>query len=162
MSMIHQKQLLHKYLKKIDSLRSGCETYGHLTRLINQEFKKNFHRKTIYYQVKKLKEQALGKPSDDAKKLLEMLADDASERGSFYVIQHEDLEFRGCCFASKRMIANAIKFSDVIVVDTSHSTNRFNLPLLDIAIINNLGKTITSFVSLLPNQKYESFFWALK
>jgi len=38
------------------------------------------------------------------------------------------------------MISVAKQFSDVLIIDTTHGTNRFNLPLLDIAAINNLGK----------------------
>jgi len=47
-------------------------------------------------------------------------------------------------------------------VDTTHKTNRFNLPLLDIVAIDNLGKSITIFIALLENQKTESFVWALE
>ena len=53
-------------------------------------------------------------------------------------------------------------FSDVIVIDTSHKTNRFNLPFLDIIAINNLGKSITCFIGLLGDQTYKTFLWALE
>ena len=52
-------------------------------------------------------------------------------------------------------------FSGVIIIDTSHKTNRFNLPLLDIALISNIDQTCSCFFSLMPNQKYESFEWSL-
>lgn len=53
-------------------------------------------------------------------------------------------------------------FSDVLIVDTSHKINRFNLPLLDIVSINNLGKTTTGFVGLLGDQTYKTFLWILQ
>jgi len=52
-------------------------------------------------------------------------------------------------------------FNDVLVIDTSHKTNRFNLPFIDAVVIMNTGKTATCFIGLLENQKYESFVWAL-
>ena len=54
------------------------------------------------------------------------------------------------------------KFNDVIVIDTTHKSNRFNLALLDIIVANNLAKSVTCYVGLLKNQKYETFVWALK
>ena len=46
-------------------------------------------------------------------------------------------------------------------MDATHKTNRFNLPLLDAAVVNNFGKTCTIFWSLIENEKEESFSWAL-
>ena len=60
------------------------------------------------------------------------------------------------------MIKISRKFSDVILIDTTHKTNRFNMPLLDIVVVNNFGKTITVFFALLSDQRQESFIWALE
>jgi len=53
-------------------------------------------------------------------------------------------------------------FSDVVILDTSHKTNRFNLPLLDVVVVNNLGKTTTCYFSLLEKQTYDNYVWALE
>jgi len=74
------------------------------------------------------------------KKLMEILKSDSENRNSFYKVQCVDSEFKGLSFMTKRMISVAKQFSDVLIIDTTHGTNRFNLPLLDIAAINNLGK----------------------
>ena len=66
------------------------------------------------------------------------------------------------CFMTNRMVNLANLYNDVLFIDTTHKNNRFNLPLLDIVAVNNLGKTVTVFISLLENQKTESFVWALK
>jgi len=65
-------------------------------------------------------------------------------------------------FLSRRMMNQLDYFSDVLIVDTSHKINRFNLPLLDIVSINNLGKTTTCFVGLLGDQTYKTFLWILQ
>ena len=62
---------------------------------------------------------------------------------------------------TKRMKELANTFSDVLIIDTSHKTNRFGMPLLDIVCINSFGKTCTVFIALLKDSKYESFIWAL-
>lgn len=53
------------------------------------------------------------------------------------------------------------KFSDVLVIDSSHQTNRFNLPFLDVALVNNYGQTSFCFIGLMSDQKYQSYEWSL-
>ena len=65
------------------------------------------------------------------------------------------------CFMTKRMEKLYTHFNDIIVMDATHKTNRFGLPLLDIVVVNNLGQTCTVFVAFLKNQKFQSFLWAL-
>jgi len=65
-------------------------------------------------------------------------------------------------YMSKRMEDLTLNFCDIIYLDATHKSHRFNLPLLDGAVINNLGKTCTSFWSLISDHTYESYYWALK
>ena len=61
-----------------------------------------------------------------------------------------------------RKFVNSFQESqDVIIIDTTHKSNRFNMALLDVVVIDNLGKTSTCFFALLDNQKYDTFCWAL-
>lgn len=60
------------------------------------------------------------------------------------------------------MIQLANICNDVIIIDTTHKTNRFNMPMLDVIIIDNLGRSRTIFVALLDSQKIDSFKWALE
>ena len=139
---------------KIKALKNVCKTNGALTQLINKEFKLNFHTKTIYYQILKLRGEENGKLSDDAFQLMEIIKKNVEDRNSFYDVQISDNEFKGVYFMTQRMISIAQYFYDVFIMDTTHSTNRFNLPSFDIVAINNLGKTTTCFLGLLPDQKY--------
>ena len=63
---------------------------------------------------------------------------------------------------TERMKKLANTFYDVVILDATHKTNRFGMPLLDIITIDNLGKSCTLFIALLRSQKYEEFLWALK
>lgn len=123
--------------------------------------KKNFSTKVIYHQIKKNKEEKYGKVSKDAETFISMLKQDAEKRECFFSQELSNNTFKHCCYISKRMKNLLHYFNDVIVIDTSHKTNRFNLPFIDAVVVTNTGKTATCFIGLLENQKYESFVWAL-
>lgn len=100
--------------------------------------------------------------SEDASNLIKILESDASTRNSFFKVEKDnENKFTSCCFMSKRMKRLIEYFSDVVIIDTTHKTNRFNLPLMDIVVVNNLGQTCTCYFALLKNQKFESYKWAL-
>jgi len=163
LNIFHSSEAItQEILDKIIFLKNSCKDYGELTKLINKQFKLNFHRKTIYYQIMKLKTKENGTLSEDSSKLIELLKEDSNRRNSHFDVQFENQIFKGFSFMTQRMISVVKHFYDVLIIDTTHGTNRFNLPLLDIAAINNFGKTITCFIGLLPDQKYESFVWALQ
>jgi len=122
----------------------------------------NFHRTTIYNVVANLKKEEFGELNKDAKNFIKMLELDSQKRGGFYTVKLDGNKFQGNCYMTKRMKSLLTYFSDVIIVNVSHSTNRFNLPFLDIVVINNYGQTCFSYFSLLPNQQYSSFQWSLQ
>ena len=149
-------------LERLQDLKTTGSDAQIITKLINKEFSMNFHYKTIYYQLRKLTDNILGEINDDAYNFVSMLEQDHNIRGGFYdIMKDDDGKLLNCCYMTQRMHRVLESFSDVLIIDTSHKTNRFNLPLLDIVVINNLGKTITCFISLLKDQKFESFQWAL-
>ena len=133
-----------------------------ITKIVNKQFEKNFSYRTIYYQLKKLKNLEYGEMNEDAKNFIEMLQNDAKTRNGFYnFLSDEKNKLLNCCYMSSRMHRNLAKFKDVLIIDSTHKSNRFGMPLLDVVVVNNLGHTITCFISLLQNQKYDSFHWAL-
>jgi len=145
--------ILNNIRLSINSVKSVSE----LTSLINKEFHKNFHYKTIYYLVNQIKEETLGKATEDANTLVKLLEEDALKRNGFYQTKiNNNNQLSGFCYMS-RMKIMLDHFSDVVIIDGSHKTNRFNMPFID-----NFGKTITCFISLTENQKYESFLWTLE
>jgi len=123
---------------------------------------KNFHRYTINNQLNKLKTEEIGTATDDAKILIKMLKEECDKKGGFYKVQLDEEKFVGCSFMSKRMRKLLDYFNDVLIIDVTHATNRFNLPFLDVALVNNYGQTSICFFSLMQDQKYQSFEWCLK
>ena len=155
------KSINKEILEKINELKSLAKSNGELTKAINKNFKTNFHPQTIYHQINKLKEQEMGKMTQYAQFFIKMLEEDVQKYQGFYQAKYNGDQFEGCCYVSKRMKRLLEYFSGVLVIDASHKTNRFNLPFLDIAVINNYGQTCTVFFSLLADQKYESYEWSL-
>jgi len=60
----------------------------------------------------------------------------------FYNKQNEDFSYN---------------FSDVVIIDVTHQTNRFGPPLLDIVVIDSEGGTYTCFVAIMKDQTKGSF-----
>ena len=149
-------------LARIKALKRVTLNSVALTKAINDEFEKNFQRKTIYYQMKKLEEEELGVPNEDAHNLNKLLETEAKKGKGFYKVLNQNGRLKNCCYMSNRMIEMSNYFSDVLIIDTSHKTNRFNLPLIDIVCINNLGKTTTCFLGLMTDQTFPTFVWILE
>ena len=149
-------------LESIKSFKGSSKSISSLTKSINKKFEKNFHRLTIPHFVNQLQNKEFGKINEDAEFFMKMLEEDHKQRGGFYQVKINEQTLQGCCYMSKRMSMLLDHFSDVIIIDVSHGTNRFNLPFLDIVIINNYGQTCLCYFSLLPNQQYESFQWSLE
>jgi len=55
-----------------------------ITKIINDVYKKNFSYRTIYYQIKKLKNVEYGEVNKDATNFIDMLEKDAQSRGGFF------------------------------------------------------------------------------
>ena len=128
-----------------------------LTKAINDEFNTNFHRRTIYYQTRKITEKDQGKPTEDATNLIELLKEDPNIKDGCLKVEIKDNKLKSVCFMTNQMKDLLSTFNDVLVLDTTHKVNRFNLPLFDIAVINNLGKTAICFLALLQDQKTSTF-----
>jgi len=101
--------------------------------------------------------------TEDAQNLLNLIKENIKNEGGFLKADINDERIlQSFCFMTTRMKKNFNKFNDIIVIDTTHKSNRFNLALLDvIVVINTLGKSVTCYFGILQSHKYETFLWAL-
>ena len=151
-----------KIIKKLKELRFVTDDIKAITTEINKVFSKKFETSKVWYQLRKLKDFEFGNPTNDSNTLIKFLERDKNQRGTlFYKDVDQNDRLIHFAFMTNRMKNIANKFSDVIVIDGSHKTNRFGMPLMDIIAIDNLGKSCTIFIALLQSQKYEEFEWAL-
>ena len=156
------RNVTEEIFHKIKSLMGNVLDSVKLTDLINKEFKTSFSVDTIRHQIRKIKNQEFGKPSNDAQELINLLTEDSIKRGYFYKSLIVQNQLQKVCFMTSKMIELANKYKDVIILDTTHRCNRFNMPLLDVIVVDNLGRSRTIFIALLDNQKNDSFIWALE
>jgi len=154
-------EITEEIILRLKQLKLITKDNVKITKAINKEFNKNFNEGVIRYQLRKLTDEIYGKPTEDAQNLIKLMEEDVIKRSTFFSKKIEDNILSHVCFMTVRMKDIANKFNDVYIIDTSHRTNRFGLPLLDIVCVNNYGKTCTIFVALLKDSKYESFLWAL-
>jgi len=147
---------------KIKDLMNSVTDNVKLASLINKEFKKNFSVDVIRHQIRIAKIQEYGKPSEDAQELINLLSEDSRTRGYYFKKMVLNNQLQRICFMTPCMIQLANICNNVIIIDTTHKTNRFNMPMLDVIIIDNLGRSRTIFVALLDSQKIDSFKWALE
>jgi len=65
-------------------------------------------------------------------------------------------------YDKKKMKEVVNRHHDVIIIDSNHKTNRFNLSLLDSKVTENMGKSRTCFVALIENLQTQSYLWAFE
>ena len=153
--------LTEEIISKIKILRPYAKSYQDLCQAINKECNKNFYWRVIYYQAKKIEEEEIGHPTKDAQNLIKILKWDSKNRGGFYNAEFLNIKLEKFCYMSNRMKLLINKFEDVIIIDGSYKINRFNMPVVDIAVIDNHGRTSTCFFALISDNKYESYLWIL-
>jgi len=155
--------MTEEVLNIIRTLRPHSKSYKALCQSVNKQCHKNFHWRLIYYHAKKFEQEEIGHPTQDALNLIKMLEYDSQNRRGFYKAEFtENNQLEKCCYMSNRMKMLVNTFSDVLIIDGSYKVNRFNLPLIDVTVIDNHGKTLTCFFALLSNNKFESYVWVLK
>jgi hypothetical protein len=67
---------------------------------------------------------------------------------------------RRLLFMSPPMTFNFRRNSEVIVMDTTHGTNRYRYPLLLLIGVSQYGHSVIMAVALLRNQQQDDFIWA--
>ena len=79
--------------------------------------------------------------------------------GHFEYDQDSEGRLRRAIYFSKSMLIYAQKFLDIVIIDSTYKRNRFNLPLVNIIGVNNLGQNILLAFALLTNETIESYDW---
>lgn len=148
-------------LEKLREFRAITEDTAKITKAFNKHFDLDIKVRTLWYQLSKMRNLEIGHPTQDAKLLIDLLKKDKQERNTYFEHEHQNQRLIHFSFMTNRMKCLANKFNDVYIIDASHKTNRFGMPLFDVVCINNLGKTCTVFIALLKSHKYEEFLWAL-
>jgi hypothetical protein len=150
-------------LQELNSLKGKMRTLVDLQNHMNKAYKSSFTYSQIVYQVNKLLEQNFGKADDDAHAFINAIQDDIELNGGQYkVLYDEDRTLRRVLYVSKTMLDYSEKFLDTVLVDATYRRNRFNMPLINVAGVNNHGRTIILAFALMDNEKVDAYNWLFK
>lgn len=131
-----------------------------LTKFINKEFNIEADYHSIYYQEKLAYNKKFGRFEDDAKTLLEIVAQEKIDdqcRYSYSKTSNNELE--NFIYASKKMQQLYNDFNDVIIIDSTLKKNWFNMPLVIFGGIDSFGKTRIVCFALISNETTQSYEW---
>ena len=119
-------EFISNIIEKLKEFRSVSDDTRAITDSLNKTFNKKFDISTTWYQLKKLKDMEYGYLTNDATNLVQLLEKDRSEKGIAF---SKELDSNGNLtpfyFMTNRMKTLANKFSDILIIDASHKTNRF-------------------------------------
>ena len=147
-------------LKDIDRLKGTVKTYNKLTQYINNKYETQFELPQIKYQVTKLLQQTFGRPANDAFHFVQIAKDEARNNEGFFKFEvNQSSQLYRIIFLSKTMLNYSNYFLDIVLVDSTYKRNRFNLPLINVVGINNLGQNILLAFGLLANETLEAYEW---
>jgi len=159
LSYQRKSTLTEEIIKDVDLMKGKIKTYKKLTEVINTKHKTNFKLSQIKYQANKLLKQTYGNPDNDAFLFVELASDAAKEEGYFFHELNESQQLFRVIYLSSIMKAYSNHFLDIVIVDATYKRNRFNLPLINVIGINNLGHNIMLAFGLLSNETAASYEW---
>ena len=121
---------------------------------INKEFDKSFSQKLFIIKYRKSKKKSTEKLLKVQQHLFQCYKQITNKEEASRVKNPPMASLSIVAMFQKNLFEH---FSDVMIIDTSHKTNRFNLVFLDAVVITNIGKTSVCFFGLLENKKIRIF-----
>lgn len=146
-------------IKEINLLKGKVKTYKELTEIINEKYKTYFKAAQIKYQATKLLQQTYGEPDKDAHNFVNLAKNEAINGGYFACDVNNSQQLFRTLFLSQTMLLYSKYFLDLVIIDATYKRNRFNLPLINVIGINNLGRNIMLAFGLVSNETTSSYEW---
>ena len=165
----HSHKLDHKGKSQIrrsieadmDILREKTRSTSATKDVINAKHNSQFSYHDIYYLEKKSSVSKNGKPADDAKNLIKLL-NERKERGDdFKYSANQNNQLKRLLYIPKFGREGFWKFYDVMVIDSTLKTNRFNMAFVNLIGINNNGENLPFGFGLVSTETEENYSWPL-
>ncbi|XP_057770058.1 protein FAR1-RELATED SEQUENCE 5-like [Salvia miltiorrhiza] len=120
-----------------------------------------FIRKDIYNELQKESRKVSKINDGDANKLLEMLTDRGMSDPSFFwkVKLSDDGRLKNLFFRDTRCLVDYQHFGDVLSVDATYKTNKYDLICVPMIGINHHRTNVMFGLGFLSNEKAESYEW---
>ncbi|XP_057808414.1 protein FAR1-RELATED SEQUENCE 5-like [Salvia miltiorrhiza] len=120
-----------------------------------------FIRKDVYNELNSNNAKMAKVPNYDANKLLEYFTEKGLSDPSFYwkVKVTDDGKLQNLFFRDSRCLTDYQHFGDVIFVDATYKTNKYDLICVPIVGINHHRMNVMFAIAFLSNEKTESYEW---
>ncbi|XP_057783728.1 protein FAR1-RELATED SEQUENCE 5-like [Salvia miltiorrhiza] len=120
-----------------------------------------FIRKDVYNELNSNNAKMAKVPNYDANKLLEYFTEKGLSDPSFYwkVKVTDDGRLQNLFFRDSRCLTDYQHFGDVISVDATYKTNKYDLICVPIVGINHHRMNVMFAIAFLSNEKTESYEW---
>ena len=93
---------------------------------------------------------------------IQALIDDLQKESWYCKYQTDDSNAIQCCFfAYQKSIHLFQRFSEVVLMDCTYNTNKFNMPLFTITGRTSMNGSFTIAMAFLAGETFEDFQWAL-
>lgn len=146
--------------KELDYLKGRVGLISDIQMMINEKFGTHFDYLQIRYKIDTLLKKSYGKAELDAYKFVQLGEEKKRDEGAYfeYILGNEN-ELKNVIYISKTMLVYSQYFLDFVLVDSTYKRNRFNLPLVNVVGVNNLGKTVVLAFGMLTDETNESYSW---
>ena len=142
----------------ISRLKDKTKTVEALKEAVNTSHNMNLSYQDVYYAKKKLKERDFGKIKEDAKNLIRLIK---AKNGFLKYTTDSEASLNRLLYIPKERKAYFQKFSDVLIIDSTLKTNKFNMVLVTFVGINSNGSNIPYGFGLISNETEESYTWLI-
>jgi len=119
--------------------------------------------KQNFYLHSKIKQKIWGAKSKDAAQLQSLMLQVKSQfpNSLFEIEADSQNQLKNVVFSSPKMKELFLKFDDVLLMDTTFKTNKYNMSLLVIAGVNEEAKTFLIGFGALRNEETQNMQWVL-
>ena len=145
------------------SIEDGVFSESVLKRQVERKFKVKFDAATFHNVVTRNRSELFPYHCNDMRELFQwlLLQKKEAEAATEFDLS-DDGKVRRVFYMSADMRHNFIRNGEVIVMDTTMKTNRFDMPLTILVGVNQHNHTIILAVALTSEQDTDSFSWILR
>lgn len=155
-----RRRLTAKQLKKVGIYVSAGATPATIMSTLEEEYKKTFFPRAIYNAIAEYRNSVLDghTPTEAVMSFLEDSNDYVYEPR----INIKTGRLEGIFFSHKTSIEFLKKYPTVVVIDATYKTNRFGMPLVQIAGMTNNNRTFIIAEAFTKRERIEDYVWILQ
>lgn len=153
--------------KEIELYLSVRMSHSQIHTVINQKFNTSFRFNEIYYMITKIKNSQKILPDNKSEHLeliarLEKMCAESPEARFVVEFNEDKTKIKNLLIQTPQMHRLYEKYSDVIFMDATYKTNKYNMPLTVLSSVNNEGKNIVVGFALVQHETKETYEWLMK